>query len=226
MNAIRIFFGSVIVYFVVATVYGCSGTRSTSTTAGTAGRGGSGGGAGGHGGHGGAVGTGGASGHGGGSSGGPVANANADESGTRLKAQSIVGADGSKHYLGLYDSSLKVTCDYATMSDGNLHCVPTQMKLLAELGSLYSDSGCTVPLATAVMNGCVPTYIVSNVAQSNCAPATTHVFAVGPAFTSTFYQGYPGNCNQWVGAPTAPVYQVGAEMPPSAFVSGTLTTAP
>lgn len=208
MGALRLLAGSLVVYFAVAIDYGCSGAPPGSASSG---------------GHAGASAT--STGSTGTSSGsGPVPNANADESGSRLKAQSIVGADGSVHYLGLYDSQLKVTCSFEAMSDNNLHCIPASTTV-GVINSYFADSACSQPI-TWIATGCTPSYATKPVSAPGCAASVTHVFSVGAAFTGTPFVN-TGTCNA---LPTTlqgyDAYMVGSEIAPSTFVSGTLTTAP
>ena len=60
----------------------------------------------------------------------PDAAAQAATSGTRLKASYYVGADGSKEFIGLYDSQLGVNCSFYSASDGTSRCMPWETELL------------------------------------------------------------------------------------------------
>lgn len=46
------------------------------------------------------------------------------ESGSRLKARTIVGSDGSRSPAGWYDSQLEVECTWRLASDGKQRCMP------------------------------------------------------------------------------------------------------
>jgi hypothetical protein len=66
----------------------------------------------------------------------------ADESGTRLKANYVTGADGSRHYLGtFYDSQRAEDCDFQVMSDGSFLCLPT-VGVADMFYYAYPDSNC------------------------------------------------------------------------------------
>jgi hypothetical protein len=77
----------------------------------------------------------------------------------------------------------------------------------------------------AGLSGCPPTYALSVVQRMTCVGSENHVFAIGAPFTGSAYFGSPSDCSL-LGPPSSPVYQLGAELPPSTFVSGTLDTAP
>jgi hypothetical protein len=239
MNTLRIFLGSVIVYFAVSTIYGCSSpsTMRASGTAGGRGTGGTTSGAGGKGtGGAGGKGTGGATGGMGGGSTGPVPNAEAEESGSRIKARWIVGDDGSKQFLIFYDSMLKVECQYQFMSDGKRHCTPGAYGPVAYgplglvVGSLYQDAACSAPLAMAPAgSACPPQYAFAGDSTSQiCGPSglVLHWFPVGTKYTGSVYWKNGGPCSATQPPTGQDLFTVGAELPPSMFVGSTITTDP
>jgi hypothetical protein len=252
MNSIKICFGSVIVYLTVSTIYGCTSasTMTASGTAGTRGAGGMTAGAGGRGtGGAGGKGTGGAGGKGTGSatggagsgSTGPVPNAEAEESGSRIKARWIVGDDGSKQFLTFYDSMLQVECSYQMMSDGKRHCTPQSYNALVIYGPVsppsvpftyFQDAACSAPLATAPTGStCPPQYAAVSENPPACAPLvrTYRYHPVGAKYTGTVYEIQLSSCSPLTAA-TMPMgvdfFTIGAELPPSTFVGSTLTTDP
>jgi hypothetical protein len=77
-----------------------------------------------------------------GGSGGGTTAARSDElytSGTRLKVRSIVGTDGSKQQVTLFDSLLSEPCSFRIASDGSLRCLP----LPYLTGTYFSGTSCT-----------------------------------------------------------------------------------
>lgn len=66
-------------------------------------------------------------------------------SGTRLRAHYIEGEDGSKQFIGWYDSLRAEDCSYAERQ-GQFRCYPIA-KIIEGGGppSLYRDSACTLP---------------------------------------------------------------------------------
>jgi hypothetical protein len=211
MKTIRLIVGSILVYLSVATLHACS-SASSSSSLGTGGHSGSttsgagspaGGGnptAGGKGGTGGTATTssGATASSGKAGSGGimdPVGDANAEESGSRLKAKRLVGDDGSKQFVGWYDTSLKVDCQYALMQDGLKHCVPLTSASLA----LFSDAACTVPLGANTISGCVPTHAA---VQTNAPPKCDglgpgivyHIYPITTLHTGSVYSKLNSIC--------------------------------
>lgn len=97
--------GSFAIFGVVATGQACASNAARFGTGGNDGGQGAGSGS-----------SGGQAGHGG----GIVANAKADESGTRLKANLVTSPDGAKHYIGTFhDAQRNETCFFTQLGDGS-----------------------------------------------------------------------------------------------------------
>jgi len=152
----------------------------------------------------------------------PVPSASADPvSGNRLKAQYVVGDDGSKEYVAgvWFDSQRNETCAFTAASDGMERCLPDGSTI-----SAYSDSSCTMPLL-AVPTGCsMPAYVLG-ADSSTCGQGATgtHVFAVGAAATPTSLY-VKSNTSCFAAGPAATgfsYYAVGTEVPATSFVSAT-----
>lgn len=134
----------------------------------------------------------------------PVPNASA-ESGTRLKAQYLLGNDGSKDYQVTltpwiqpnlsgqshptnlyYDALRQEQCSFSIAGDGSTRCLPVDW--VADPYLLYSDSGCgqrMVPI-TGVQPGCtltVPKYAMQTDYSSVCPVVEgwyqQHYFPIG-----------------------------------------------
>jgi len=112
----------------------------------------------------------------------PVANASA-ESGARLKAQYLAGADGSKDYqLGLsywvapntnggdhpthiyYDSQRMEQCSFAVAADGAMRCLP--LDFYVDNYALYQDVACAqrmvpIPASQPGCNTPLPKYVTT-----------------------------------------------------------------
>jgi hypothetical protein len=245
MKTIRLILGSIIVYLSVATLHACGTARSmtmgtgghaSSTTSGggslaAGGKGGAGGmassgsmaGSGGKAGSGGAGGTGGIM--------NPVGDANAEESGSRLKAKRLVGEDGSKQFAGWYDTSLKVDCYYSLMQDGVKHCIP----FTGASVSGFSDAACTVPLGAINVTGCAPGYAVQSAnVTPTCADLLAggtiyHVYPIIQPHSGPIYSKSGTTCSLAGNGPnlgSATYYDIGPESPPSTFVAGTVVQDP
>jgi hypothetical protein len=143
-------------------------------------------------------------------------------SGSRLEAEWVVGADGSRAFRSLRDVELDDECSFRYAADGRLRCLPAD----AEVADLYADASCTTRLALVATGSCAPRF--ATMRDRFACPTRVHVFAVeGTLETSDVYVGTPGNC-----APISTfelrglydLYALGAEVPPSSFVAGTLET--
>mgnify|MGYP001613324065 CR=1 FL=1 len=228
VTGIRFCAGSSAVYLLVAVLHACSGSAPKPLA----------GGAGGSGGAGVSAGVGGASGTSKGGSGGstgsltdPVPEANAEESGSRLKAQRYVGEDGTKQFAGWWDSLRQESCTFIKLKDGMVHCAP----VLGSKGSVYvgtisyySDPTCSNPALVYAVNTCEPSPKVAIVTPpgDQCTGYYDH-YEVGGSTTS-LYSKQPIT-GSW-GSTTIPMGYVaatlGSKIPPSAFVAATTVTDP
>lgn len=151
------------------------------------------------------------------------ARADANESGTRLRAKYLQGSDGSRNFLRWYDSERKEDCYFAGASDGATRCLP--IFGLASLGSYFSDSGCVDMLALRSHSDCsAPRYAQRSTLACNAGSVTYDLFTVGAPITSgSVYKGTPGACTavQVSALATFDLYAVGREEPPTSFVSAT-----
>jgi len=72
----------------------------------------------------------------------PDANAEPTTSGSRLKARYYVGEDGSRQFVGWYDSQRKEECSFLSAGDGETRCLPAGAYPIG----VYSDANCTTPI--------------------------------------------------------------------------------
>jgi hypothetical protein len=222
MKTIKVFLSGVAVYFGVASLHACSGPDSLPTWATSSV----------------SVGTGGApgwastatastaSGGGKGGAGGmmnPVPDALA-ESGSRLKAQWIVGDDGSKSFAGFYDSARKETCSFILMYDGTRRCIPFGAAVSSYAGH-YTDAACSNLISATYVSTCfvTPTYAYS--IPGDICTGAYKLYQVGPKFSPpVVYYVTNGSCKQAVPDPAYEYHLISAEIPPSAFVAATIST--
>lgn len=80
-----------------------------------------------------------------------TAAASEAQSGSRLQPVYLEGDDGSRQFMGWFDTTLRIDCSFAMATDGAWRCLPAG----ADAGRFYSDAACTQRLAT-VHNGCNP----------------------------------------------------------------------
>lgn len=117
----------------------------------------------------------------------PVPPANAQVSGTRIKAKWNVSEDGFREFAGRFDSQLQLECFFAPDSQGELRCLPTAALSASSNQAYFQDSGCTLPLFVAAASACVSAGVgaYGHNVVSGCAPRYS-VFAltsVAPAKT-------------------------------------------
>jgi hypothetical protein len=161
----------------------------------------------------------------------PVPDAMADiQSGSRLKAQYFAGTDGSKTFASMYDSQLKATCAFVTASDGSSRCFPTGLTAAAST-SYYSDSHCSQPILNIPSVCTAPPPYVTTFGTSCSGTTTFHIYPSGSMFTlgaDVYVGGGSGATGSCIAVSakdsTGTWYSVGAELPPSQFVEGTLQT--
>jgi hypothetical protein len=171
----------------------------------------------------------------------PSASADPTQSGTRLKVQYYVGADGSKQAAGMFDSQLNVQCYFGKASDGKTRCLPVpaaQPPLVTiYTGSYFADANCSQPLGTTIgpCPGTPNVIVVSTTNNSTCTTTTTS-YQAGPQFTAPLYQGPPSACSAVDPAYQATLvsegwkfYSLGPQIQPpdpTQYVEATLQTEP
>lgn len=167
-RSIRLLAGSIAVYLSVASLHACGSSGPAMGSASSGGAGGSGGsngafmgGAGAKDGAGGSQATTAAQAVASGSDGAgstgsimdPVGDAHANESGSRLKAKWYKGVDGSKQWIGWYDSQRQEECSIARAADGKDRCLPITVFIQPTIYNsaptgYYGDATCATMLVT------------------------------------------------------------------------------
>lgn len=153
----------------------------------------------------------------------PVSEAAADtnQSGSRIKVKFYAGDDGSKAFLGLYDSQRQEDCTFSLASDGTTRCLPGGLTT----GSYFADSACTTKLALSFTTSCTtPKY--ATVTSVSCPSGGAQIFQLGAPFTGTAYGSTGTSCVVTTIPGTFLLYSIGSEVPPGSFVSATSQTAP
>jgi hypothetical protein len=155
----------------------------------------------------------------------PVAAADPNKSGSRLKARYYAGSDGSKQFIGWHDSQLNADCSFVDYSDGTKRCMPS---VQGSVGTYFSDAGCAQPLILVQTGpGCtVPKYAAKSTPNScPSSPGTLTLYNVGPSFTGTAFSGTASSCSKVTTTlPGYAAYSLGAEVPPSTLVAATVET--
>ena len=142
----------------------------------------------------------------------------ADVSGTRLRAQYLATADGSRQFQGWFDENLQISCHFDLAEDGRMRCLPLPEALVS---SAFLDANCMQALVQVSAASCTdtPLYALKSSA-GECGPST-EVYAVGAAQTPTqvFYAASTG-CAASTPAPNQKFYTLCAKTDPGTFVAG------
>lgn len=158
----------------------------------------------------------------------PVPPANADPtSGSRLKAKSWRGADGSVQYVAgvWWDSELEVDCTPARTSDGVMRCLPAPTNAAVSSG-VYEDASCTTLLFYLQSPCDLGRLVMLYDHFEQCAWRYT-VHEVGDRVTiSTWYSLDAGGCTELPHDQALTFYRIGPELSPERFVEMTLRVEP
>lgn len=142
--------------------------------------------------------------------------------GSRLKPKFRRGDDGAKEYIqGLwFDSQRGEDCTFLLASDGQTRCLPK-----GNTFQYYADAQCTQAMVLLQSACSTPAYGVTT-ATVACGLDTggQHVFSVGPSTNPPMIYGKAGSSCFAIGPTSADYtyFMVGAEVPPSSFVSATV----
>lgn len=150
----------------------------------------------------------------------PGAGEGSPTSGTRLKQRVQKGADGSKAFVGWYDSQREEECTFMKASDNKLRCLPNVP--YANL-SYYSNDTCTSPVALVAKGCAAPKHVLQQVESDKCSATR----AVEVRYTTNklgdtaqVYVKGPGTCTATAQPGTSDFYGVGAVVQPTDFVEG------
>lgn len=196
-------FGSLLVYVGVAMAHGCG---SSGPLFGTGGAGGA---------SRGAISA--VSGPSAGSVANPVPDALA-ESGSRLRVRWRVGDDGARDFVGFYDTLRKEDCFWRLMADDVVRCAPTGWGA----GPYFLDNKCAVRVIYNSPCLGAPPYAITN--DDSCV-IRSRIFAIGqkvPLPATFYYLAANKACVAWIADPAFDFYEIGAEIPPAAFVGSSI----
>jgi len=153
----------------------------------------------------------------------PVPPAHADnESGSRIRAKYYTADDGTKQWIGWFDSERKEDCYFYVAGDGQTRCLPPT-GLLAH--GYFSDAACSLELAPAEPSPCgsAQKYIIKQSAQL-CGLTKTQVFATGAKFSGVkVYYVNGASCQSETIPSGYEFYAFGQEIPPTDFVPAAVT---
>jgi hypothetical protein len=145
------------------------------------------------------------------------------ESGTRIKAQTYVGSDGSRAPGGMYDSQLDTPCSYMEAADGSIRCLPTAVVA----GVWFKESTCMQPIVYVSAGCSVGAYAYT---LANGCDGGRRIYPVNQQFTAATVYVKSGVSCLSTPPPTqsggGKMYDLFAEMAPASFVEATVVTEP
>ena len=165
---------------------------------------------------------------GGGGGGGTGLDAEIDQSGSRLRVRYFAGADGSREFIGFFDSQRNENCAFTWGSDraadATIRCLPNEW-ISSINDNYFQDSLCTQPLRLAVASegtNCPPPAYAETRTSNQC-PTLIDLYDVGPQFQGSVYYYINGlGCRTQTFPAGYVTYTVGNEVPSSAFVAASI----
>ncbi|MDH5671287.1 MAG: hypothetical protein OEZ06_04010 [Myxococcales bacterium] len=141
------------------------------------------------------------------------------EGGTRVQMRALVTAEGDRAFFDHFDVERSAPCEFNTAADGSLRCLPNNW---SGSETFYLDAACTMAVYTEAEQGpCEPAGVLTvRTGESGCDSAR-RVLELGAELTPTspVYVLSGGDCVEG-SAPEQPLYEAGAEIPPSSFPLG------
>jgi hypothetical protein len=177
-----------------------------------------------------------------------VSEAQAQPSGSRLKANWLVGSDGSRQFQNWHDTQLNMDCLFLTAADGTTRCLPSDQTITVT--NYYADSACSQQLAGATVNACSgpATGFAFYFDASTCTAMTPYRYRLyqvqgpftfqtitlsdGSTTTNLYQKSTTASGTSCVTVPASSYlseenfYFYGAEIPASLFVQATIQTDP
>jgi hypothetical protein len=135
--------------------------------------------------------------------------------GSRLKVESIVGADGARDERGLWDSMRMEACAPGLAEDGKLRCLPP-----ARLADYYSDPTCVTPVAVARAGSCEYPYYRDAPPQEGVAGGLWRAEPAPPG-TMVYQRRDRTGCDPVTPEPGSLLLVKGAHVDPTMFVEVT-----
>lgn len=112
------------------------------------------------------------------------------ESGSRLRARWLNGADGSRAFAGWHDSQRDVDCQPMTAWDEKKRCLPSTFSA----ANIFEDAACTYHVAVFAKGSCPSAYASMSLPESSCGQSKWKVVKIGGPYTYAMYQLSAGSC--------------------------------
>jgi len=144
----------------------------------------------------------------------------APKSGSRLKAKTYKGSDGSEMPTFLWqDVERNEECSFGPAADGTTRCLPR-----AASAAYFADSSCTTPASLAPSSACgTATVKYAGTSEQTSCGVRTRLFELGGPL-SALYFGSSASCYAFPIPAGSLAYGVGAEVSPSVFVEAQVVT--
>lgn len=137
-----------------------------------------------------------------------------------MKQRIQKGADGSKAFIGWYDSQRDEECAFTKATDGKTRCLPQVP--YATVGPYYSNATCTSPLYLATKGCAAPKLVLLQEGGDQCgfprAAAVKYTTNKIPESAQIYVGG--ASCTATAQPNTYDFYGIGATVPPGDFVEG------
>jgi hypothetical protein len=140
-------------------------------------------------------------------------------SGSRIRAKYVLGEDGSKQWVGWYDSELKTDCGWSPyFESGKRYCIPNYATGISQY---YADVACEDVLELVYSLPCLESKYAIRYSGSECNQRIAQLHRLGDEWTGKFYTKSGEICLE--SAPIAgwKYYKIGAVEDLSKFVSAT-----
>jgi hypothetical protein len=129
--------------------------------------------------------------------------------------KTTTSGDGARAFSTWHDDGLGVDCYFSTATDGATRCLPTTM---AYIGIFYADATCSTLLGYTGC-GAAPAFAESTV---GCGESGSTYYSLGAPYSGATYILSGTTCTELTEPVLDPLFSVGAAVPASAFVEGTL----
>jgi hypothetical protein len=143
--------------------------------------------------------------------------------GSRLKARYLQGDDGSRKFLGWFDTARNELCNFRVAEDGKTRCLPTFTAIPA-VGA-FIDAACTQAIAVQpqLCGGPAPLYVAQTV-DAICSTAVAYYSLAALTGGALYSLSAAGVCSPSGALPA--VYVVGPKVPATSFVEAVQTRDP
>lgn len=158
----------------------------------------------------------------GGTGGSMIGEAQAQQSGSRLKARRLHGSDGSSEFESWVDTARGEDCGFYQTTEGKRRCLPTGPNVHHASSGYFADPICSVPVAR-VDSSCQPLKYVLVPKDDDATKYCSGSFAVSSVHQAVpvndvYYRSSSGECTLESGSDGENAYAAGNLIPITDFV--------